>query len=164
MESRKKFKIVIIGDGNIGKTAWIKKLLEKAAGKNTEKYVATIYVNITKMDFTYNDEKVAVSLFDTAGQDKFAGLRAGYYLDADAVLFFADLSNPSSFKNLETKWYNEIKENGEFNIPVLVVGTHSDKEISDFKYETGGVPLVKIDIESKKNLIIPLETILKHLV
>ncbi|KAH7572357.1 hypothetical protein JRO89_XS04G0243200 [Xanthoceras sorbifolium] len=71
------FKLVIVGDGGTGKTTFVKRHL---TGEFEKKYEPTIGVEVHPLDFFTNCGKVRFYCWDTAGQEKFGGLRDGYYL------------------------------------------------------------------------------------
>ncbi|THG07435.1 hypothetical protein TEA_023487 [Camellia sinensis var. sinensis] len=70
------FKLVIVGDGGTGKTTFVKRHL---TGEFEKKYEPTIGVEVHPLDFFTNCGKIRFYCWDTAGQEKFGGLRDGYY-------------------------------------------------------------------------------------
>nr|GEW61771.1 zinc finger, CCHC-type [Tanacetum cinerariifolium] len=79
------FKLVIVGDGGTGmalhvtykwKTTFVKRHL---TGEFEKKYEPTIGVEVHPLDFFTNHGKIHFYCWDTAGQEKFGGLRDGYY-------------------------------------------------------------------------------------
>ena len=69
------FKIVVVGDGGVGKTTYIKRHL---TGEFERRYIATIGVEVHPMAFYTNYGPVKFNVWDTAGQEKLSGLRDGY--------------------------------------------------------------------------------------
>lgn len=69
------FKLVIAGDGGVGKTTFVKR---HVTGEFVKQYVATIGAEVTPMTFTTNRGVIRFNVWDTAGQEKYAGLRDGY--------------------------------------------------------------------------------------
>ncbi|GJV12296.1 GTP-binding nuclear protein Ran-3, partial [Tanacetum coccineum] len=69
------FKLVIVGDGGTGKTTFVKRHL---TGEFEKKYEPTIGVEVHPLDFFTNHGKIRFNCWDTAGQEKFGGLRDGY--------------------------------------------------------------------------------------
>jgi GTP-binding nuclear protein Ran len=69
------FKLVLVGDGGVGKTTFVKRHL---TGEFEKKYVATVGAEVHPMDFTTNRGKIVFNVWDTAGQEKYSGLRDGY--------------------------------------------------------------------------------------
>lgn len=71
------FKCVLVGDGGTGKTTFVKRHL---TGEFEKKYVATLGVEVHPLVFHTNRGPIRFNVWDTAGQEKFGGLRDGYYI------------------------------------------------------------------------------------
>ena len=57
-----------------------------------------------------NEEvKYRLSLFDTAGQERFSSLPKQYYKNVDGILLLFDVNNPQSFEHI-SDWMKDIKE------------------------------------------------------
>ncbi len=69
------FKLVLVGDGGVGKTTFVKRHL---TGEFEKKYVATLGVEVHPLQFHTNFGELYFNVWDTAGQEKLAGLRDGY--------------------------------------------------------------------------------------
>jgi GTP-binding nuclear protein Ran len=59
------FKVVLLGDGGVGKTTFVKRHL---TGEFEKKYVATQGVDVSSIIFYTNKGPIKLSLWDTAGQ------------------------------------------------------------------------------------------------
>ncbi|CAL5364537.1 unnamed protein product [Camellia sinensis] len=70
------FKLVIVGDVGTGKTTIVKRHLTG----EFEKYEPPIAVEVHPLDFFTNCGKIQFYCWDTIGQEKFGGLRDGYYI------------------------------------------------------------------------------------
>lgn len=66
---------MLVGDGGVGKTTFVKRHL---SGEFEKKYVPTLGAEVHPMPWTTNRGKLIFNVWDTAGQEKFAGLRDGY--------------------------------------------------------------------------------------
>jgi len=115
------YKIAMIGDGGVGKTVWVKRLIN---GEFNPKYVPTLGVDVRHLSFNTNYGYVALNMWDTAGQEKYGGLRDGYYVQSDGCIAMFDNTSRLSFKNIP-KWISSIR-NVEPNIPVVLCGSKMD--------------------------------------
>ncbi len=79
-------KVVIVGDGGIGKTAMV---LRYTKDTFSEDYKVTIGVQFATQIEQINDETVKLQIWDTAGEERFSFLMPIYYRGAQgAVLVF----------------------------------------------------------------------------
>lgn len=88
------FKVVLVGDGATGKTTFVKRHL---SGEFEKKYVATLGVEVRPLPFWTSKGLVKLNVWDTAGQEKFGGLRDGYYISANAAIVFFDLTSKITY-------------------------------------------------------------------
>lgn len=68
---------MLVGDGGTGKTTFVKR---HVTGEFEKKYVATLGVEVHPLVFHTNRGPIKFNVWDTAGQEKFGGLRDGYYI------------------------------------------------------------------------------------
>lgn len=125
---RSNFKIVIAGDGGVGKTAIIQNLLGEKFSKN---YLLTIGCDITTYKHNHKGQILSLQLWDLAGQQRFDVVRNLYYGGARAAILVFDLTRDESFLNLE-KWKEEIFLHAHRKIPILVLGNKVDLDNSQF--------------------------------
>jgi GTP-binding nuclear protein Ran len=115
------FKLVLVGDGGVGKTTFVKRHL---TGEFEKKYIATQGVEVTNIVFYTNHGPIKFNIWDTAGQEKLGGLREGYYIGANAALIMFDVTSRITYKNVP-KWYKDLTRICE-NIPIVLVGNKVD--------------------------------------
>lgn len=64
---------------------------------------------------------VSLGLWDTAGQEDYDRLRPLSYPQTDVFLICFSVASPSSFENVTSKWYPEIKHHCP-DAPMILVG------------------------------------------
>lgn len=134
------FKLVLVGDGGVGKTTFVKRHL---TGEFEKKYVATLGVEVHPLGFTTNRGPITFNVWDTAGQEKFGGLRDGYYIQGNCAIIMFDVTSRITYKNVPT-WHKDLVRVCE-NIPIVLCGNKVD--IKDRK-----VKAKAITFHRKKNL------------
>jgi small GTP-binding protein len=97
-------KVVIAGDGNVGKTSLVRRYCE---GKFQGSRVATIGVDFQTKVVELPGGSVKLSIWDMAGQDRFRVVRSGFYRGSLATTLVYDVTDALSLANLE-KWHQEI--------------------------------------------------------
>jgi len=60
------FKLILVGDGGVGKTTFVKRHL---TGEFEKKYVATLGVEVHPLTFHTNRGALKFNVWDTAGQE-----------------------------------------------------------------------------------------------
>jgi len=133
---RRIFKIIVIGDSNVGKTCLTYRF---CGGRFLERSEATIGVDFREKTVQIDEEAIKLQIWDTAGQERFRkSMIAHYYRNVHAVLFVYDVTNPASFENL-TFWIDEYNKNCEAQpdpslVPRILVGNKCD--LADAKVHT----------------------------
>ena len=122
------FKIVVLGDGGVGKTAIIQHLLGK---QFTSSYLLTIGADISTYQLPYEGKILSLQLWDLAGQVRFNIVRNLYYSGARAAILVFDLTRHESFQNLE-KWKDDLFRHTGKKIPIILLGNKSDLGNSEF--------------------------------
>ncbi|ORX51754.1 hypothetical protein BCR36DRAFT_369666 [Piromyces finnis] len=122
-------KVVLIGDGGVGKTAI---RVQYIHNRFTNNYKATIGADfITKEVQTEDGKRVSMQIWDTAGQERFQSLGIAYYRGADACIIVYDVTNPDSFKNVlswEEEFINKADLKDPSTYPFILVGNKTDIE------------------------------------
>eukprot|EP01089_Gocevia_fonbrunei_P020128 TRINITY_DN738_c0_g1_i1.p1 TRINITY_DN738_c0_g1~~TRINITY_DN738_c0_g1_i1.p1 ORF type:complete len:233 (-),score=55.17 TRINITY_DN738_c0_g1_i1:90-728(-) len=134
------FKLILVGDGGVGKTTFVKRHL---TGEFEKKYVATLGVEVHPLKFHTNYGPICFNVWDTAGQEKFGGLRDGYYIQGNCAIIMFDVTCRLTYKNVPN-WHRDLVRVCE-NIPIVLVGNKVD--VKDRK-----VKAKSITFHRKKNL------------
>jgi Ras-related protein Rab-18 len=118
------FKILLIGDSGVGKSSILLRFTED---EFEEDFPCTIGVDFkTKMIDFYNKKKINLTIWDTAGQEKFRSLTSSYYRGTHGIILVYDVTNRASFLSLE-HWLKEIdtySTNSE--VIILLIGNKID--------------------------------------
>ena len=117
-------KLILVGDGGVGKTTFVKRHL---TGEFEKKYIATIGVEVHPMEFTTSKGKIKFNVWDTAGQEKLAGLKDGYYIDAHCAIIMFDVTSRITYKNVP-KWHRDITWICGEIIRIVLVGNKVDEK------------------------------------
>ena len=119
-----KLKIVIIGDAGVGKTSMIQQFVNR---KFDKRYEETIGVEFQVKTFKINDTITKIEIWDTAGSERFASITKNYYRGADGALIVYDISNKTTFDNVEN-WFNDLKNACKEEAFIILIGNKNDLE------------------------------------
>lgn len=144
------FKFIIIGDTCVGKTSLIDRFI---SNKFTVGYDVTIGVDfsVKVINIVYNKNTIPIKIqiWDTAGQEIFRSIIRSYYRNVHASVLCFDVTNRTSFMNVE-KWMNELKyHTSNFNnLSIILIATKTDmSSYRQVTYEEGYNLAKKHDIE-----------------
>ena len=117
-------KLLILGDSAVGKTNFLCKLTENKFNQN---YMASTAIDIKNTSIKINGKNIKLQIWDTAGQEKYRALTRSFLIKAQGILALYDITNHTSFDNLQS-WLTLIKEECYVDIPVIIVGNKMDLE------------------------------------
>ncbi|ORX56340.1 hypothetical protein DM01DRAFT_1382597 [Hesseltinella vesiculosa] len=116
-------KLVIVGDGGVGKTALVRCFVMNELALDGQ-YIATIFENHV-IDVKCGSKNVELTIWDTAGQEDFDRIRYLAYPDTDAVVICFSVDDPQSLENVLELWVPEVQTYCR-GLPYLLVGCKSD--------------------------------------
>jgi len=117
-----RIKLVVVGDGAVGKTSLLISFQTKKFPTN---YVPTVFENYTAPMKRERGTPVLLHLWDTAGQEEYDRLRPLSYPNSDVVLLCFSTVNRGSFEAVKIKWFPEVNHYVK-DVPKLLVGTKVD--------------------------------------
>ena len=123
-------KIVLIGNSGVGKTC----ISQKYINENetiSDRQECTVGASYFQKFLDIDDKSLQLDIWDTAGQEKYRSMGKMFYKDAFIVLLIYDITDPQSFIDLKNVWYKELKDQGEKETILAVVGNKSDLFINE---------------------------------
>eukprot|EP00467_Chlorarachnion_reptans_P013968 CAMPEP_0114492690 /NCGR_PEP_ID=MMETSP0109-20121206/3697_1 /TAXON_ID=29199 /ORGANISM="Chlorarachnion reptans, Strain CCCM449" /LENGTH=213 /DNA_ID=CAMNT_0001669565 /DNA_START=36 /DNA_END=677 /DNA_ORIENTATION=+ len=115
------FKLILVGDGGVGKTTFVTR---HKTGEFEKKYIATMGVNVRMLKFNTKYGEIVFNCWDTAGQEKFGGLRDGYYIGGQAAIIMFDVTARVTYKSVP-QWYKDLYRVCD-KIPMVLCGNKVD--------------------------------------
>ncbi|CAG07321.1 unnamed protein product, partial [Tetraodon nigroviridis] len=118
------FKIIVIGDSNVGKTCLTCRFCGGTFMKNPE---ATIGVDFRERSLELDGVKIKLQIWDTAGQERFRrSMVEHYYRSVHAVIFVYDVTSLASFESIP-EWIDECSRHSVGPmVPRILVGNKCD--------------------------------------
>lgn len=114
-------KLVILGDGAVGKTSLCSNLLtQRIPGA----YELTVGLNIEVHTTQLKDTVVKLVLWDLAGQERWGCVRSSFYNGARVALIVFDLQNRGSFFDVR-HWVRELHRHSP-GTPFILCGNKRD--------------------------------------
>lgn len=88
---------------------------------------------------------IQFNVWDTAGQEKFGGLRDGYYIQGQCAIIMFDVTSRITYRNVPN-WFRDVSRVCE-NIPILLCGNKCEVSKDQRKIKPSA-----INFHRKKNL------------
>ena len=117
------YKIIIIGDTSVGKTALLSKYLKGVFPTSPLSTVATEFA--TKIIQIKEGGYIKAQIWDTAGEEKYKSITFHHYKKSVGGLIVYDITKRSSFDNVKN-WYNDLISLGEKGCIIALVGNKLD--------------------------------------
>ncbi len=111
------FKVVVVGDGGIGKSTMIQRLI---TGHFTPMKI-TIGTDLATYQMEFEKMVVKLQIWDFAGEKRFRFFLPNYARGAHGCLICYDITRYTSFQNLQ-EWYDIIQENSSDPVFILIGG------------------------------------------
>ncbi|MFW9922350.1 MAG: Rab family GTPase [Candidatus Thorarchaeota archaeon] len=118
------FKILIVGDGAVGKTSLCTNITTKEFFSD---YNLTVGCDFFIKKIYVNNISVTLQIYDVGGQDQFIKLRPAFAGGAKGIFLAFDVTRRDSFYNLED-WYQSVKDGLDPKAPKVLIGTKYDLE------------------------------------
>ncbi|MEW5937949.1 MAG: Rab family GTPase [Candidatus Thermoplasmatota archaeon] len=127
MELRRiKRKVLLLGDGAVGKTSLIRKYV---LDRFDDKYITTIGTKVTKkvVEFKRHGEMVELTLmiWDVLGQRGYTTIQASSYQGAEGTVMVCDLTRKETLRSIDDYWLPNLTEVAG-KTPIVLVGNKCD--------------------------------------
>lgn len=149
-------KLVLLGNGSVGKTCLINYFLKE---KFLKRYIPTIGSIILKKDYKLDDIQLKVNIWDIGGQKSFNPLNPAFYTNVDAAYLVFDLTKPKETLSDIKKDFLKNLEKYAAECQTIVVGNKLDlinleKDLEKImkKHFMSDVPLVITSARSGINV------------
>jgi len=103
IEPKRAYKIVLIGDPEVGKTSIRRKYMGKSFRAD---YLKTLGADFAAQKVDVEGESVLLTIWDLAGQSIFHGMRSSFYHGCKSALVVCDVTNSKTLEN-SLKWAEE---------------------------------------------------------
>ena len=130
------FKILITGNGGVGKTSLLRRYVDGFFDDST---IMTVGVEFFIKEISFDNVNCSLQLWDLGGQQRFRYLLENYVAGARGALLLFDLTRLPKIGDI-LEWVN-IARLHDINLPIILVGNKSD--LDDF---------IAVDDESALNL------------
>jgi len=117
------FKLLSIGDCGVGKTSFTMRFGEDVYYE--DRYIATIGVDFKIKHQSHKGKVCKLLLWDTAGPERFRTITSSYYRGCHGLFIMFDLTDRSSFENVNT-WITSAKIHVPPGCIIFMVGSKQD--------------------------------------
>ncbi|EFC46085.1 rho family small GTPase, partial [Naegleria gruberi] len=98
-------KVCFLGDVSVGKTCIIKRYIDDTFSSVASTVAVDFVSKIVKLD----EKNVKLTIYDTAGQERFRTIHKSYYRQSDLIIFVYDCTEVESLLHIES-WIKEVEK------------------------------------------------------
>jgi len=118
------FKVVLLGEGSVGKTSIVLRYTEDSFN---DKHLETQQASFKTKKLTLDGRRVELAIWDTAGQERFRALGPLYYRDSHGAILVFDITDEDSFDRVKS-WVKELRRMLGSDVVLAIVGNKIDLE------------------------------------
>lgn len=116
------WKVVLLGDSGVGKSSLLYRLTQNEFKENMRSGI--IGDDLSTKILEVEGKTVKVRFWDTYGAKQFRSINQAFYRGAIGALLVYDITNPSTFENLES-WLDELQAHNEDTV-IMLLGNKCD--------------------------------------
>eukprot|EP00123_Amoebidium_parasiticum_P009697 comp19651_c0_seq1/m.23249 comp19651_c0_seq1/g.23249 ORF comp19651_c0_seq1/g.23249 comp19651_c0_seq1/m.23249 type:complete len:206 (-) comp19651_c0_seq1:539-1156(-) len=124
MADSHQFKIVLLGEGCVGKTSIV---LRYCQNTFNDKHITTVQASFLTKKITIDRKRITLNIWDTAGQERFHALGPIYYRESNGAILVYDITDQDSFTRVQT-WVRELQKMLGMTVCLVIVGNKVDLE------------------------------------
>ncbi|KAK9731750.1 Ras family [Popillia japonica] len=118
------FKVVLVGEGCVGKSSLILQYIENTFNSS---HITTVQASFLTKKLNIDGQRVSLAIWDTAGQEQFHALGPLYYRNSNGAVLVYDITNESSFPKVKV-WVKELRKMLGNDVCLVIVGNKTDLE------------------------------------
>ena len=119
------FKVILCGETEVGKTTILNRLASRREGTPTTPTMGASFASVQVM---WEDNKINLNIWDTAGQEKYRSLIKIYFRAADLAVFVVDLTRKKTVDEIPA-WVHQAETNAGKRAPAgIIVANKMDCE------------------------------------
>jgi len=120
----KQFKVVLLGEGAVGKTSTV---MRYCTNTFNERHESTVQGAFQMKRLNIDGERVSLAIWDTAGQERFHALGPIYYRDSNGAVLVYDITDMDSFTRVQN-WVKELRKILGNDVTLAIAGNKCDLE------------------------------------
>jgi small GTP-binding protein len=164
------FKILLAGDGGVGKTTLLRRYVNGVFDESTIQTVGVDFF-LKEMHFEDLNASCTLQLWDLGGQERFRHILESFVMGARGALLLFDLTNMPKIETI-LNWVNIVRSH-DINLPILFVGTKldlsdliavDDNSALDIKNTFKMIDFLKTSSKTGHNVELVFETMSKYLI
>ncbi|XP_025836915.1 ras-related protein Rab-21 [Agrilus planipennis] len=118
------FKVVLLGEGCVGKTSLVLRYVEDKFNSN---HISTVQASFLSKKVNIEGNRINLAIWDTAGQEQFHALGPLYYRSSNGAVLVYDITDEKSFQRIKI-WVKELRKMLGVDICLVIVGNKTDLE------------------------------------
>jgi len=118
------YKIIIVGDTCVGKSNILSRYIKNVFREDSK---STVGVELGNKLINVKGTNTKLQIWDTAGQERYRSITSSYYKGSHGCFIVYDITNETSFENVE-KWFEQVQKEASKDVSIILVGNKCDLE------------------------------------
>lgn len=128
------YKVLMIGNVDVGKTCLLMRLCEDRFPREKKEY--TLGFDMAEKIVEVDNEAVRLQLWDTTGTESYDSITTQYYRGGAGIILVYDTTSMASFQGL-IRWYNYITIHAAPDVSLMLLGTKIDLDNKEVQTHEG---------------------------